>query len=50
MVKEIQNKNMFMVPIQFSTVLFTDDAYIFFCWREKMVSVSDILLLVSGFV
>jgi len=25
MVKEIQNKHMYMVPRQFSTVLFTDD-------------------------
>jgi len=31
MVKEIQNKHMFMVPRQFSTVIFTDDnASVFF--------------------
>ena len=26
MVKKIQNKHMFMVPRQFSTVIFTDDS------------------------
>jgi len=31
MIKEIQNKHMFLVPRQFSTVIFTDDnASIFF--------------------
>ena len=51
MVKEIQNKHMFMVPRQFSTVIFIDDnASIFFAGGEMIVSVLHILFLVSGFV
>jgi len=49
MVKEIQNKHMFMVPRQFSTVIFTEDSASIFFAGEMIVSLSHILFSGLGF-